>query len=326
MQNIPNMNNESVLVTGATGFIGKALCSALAAHGYGVTAASRQAGIQVPAGVRAVQAPEIGAQTDWNEALDGCAYVVHCAGMAQASRGRDADTLSRYRSVNRDGAVRLAEQAAAKGVRRFVFFSSILAMGSHTEAGRPFTADGKCEPLESYAISKWEAEQALFEVARRHAMELVVIRPPLVYGPGVSGNFKRLMQGVRAGLPLPLGGVRNLRSMVGMDNLLDFTLCCLQHPAAAGQVYLVSDGEDLSTSQLLQKLGVALHRPARLFAAPERWMMAGAGVLGMGDMARRLLGSLQVDIGKNHEMLGWKPPVSVDAGLQRAADWFLRTK
>jgi nucleoside-diphosphate-sugar epimerase len=322
------MKNESgaVMVTGATGFIGRALCASLAANGYDVVAASRQVGMPLSAGMRAVQVPEIGAETDWNDALEGCAYIVHCAGMAQVSRGRDADTLSRYRSVNLEGTVRLAEQAAAQGVRRFVFFSSILVMGSYTEMGQPFTADDQCEPLESYAISKWEAERALFEVARKHAMELVVIRPPLVYGPGVSGNFKRLMQCVRAGFPLPLGAVHNLRSMVGMENLLHFTLCCLQHPAAANQVYLVSDGEDLSTTQLLQKIGLALHRPARLFAVPGHWMMAGAGMLGMGDMARRLLGSLQADIGKNREMLGWKPPVSVDAGLQRTTDWFLRAK
>jgi nucleoside-diphosphate-sugar epimerase len=234
-----------------------------------------------------------------------------------------ANPLKEFRQVNVDGTLRLAREAAAAGVRRFVFISSIKVNGESTLPGRPFTADQTPAPSDPYGVSKWEAEQRLRELANETGMEVVTIRPVLVYGPDVKANFLNMMKWLHKGIPLPLGAIHNKRSLVALDNLVDLIVTCIDHPKAANQTFLVSDDEDLSTTDLLYKMGRALGRPARLVPIPS-WMLLRVGtMLGKRPIAQRLCGSLQVDIGKTRELLGWQPPVGVDNGLHQTAEHFL---
>jgi nucleoside-diphosphate-sugar epimerase len=228
-----------------------------------------------------------------------------------------ADPLAEYRRVNVDGTLNLARQAAAAGVKRFIFISSINVNGEQTSPFKPFTADDLVSPNDVTGISKWEAEQGLQQLAAETGMELVIIRPPLVYGPGVKGNFASMIKLVAKGLPLPLGAIHNQRSLVAVDNLVDLIITCIDHPAAANQVFLAGDGQDMSTTELLRGVARAMGKPSRLIPVPASLLMLGATVLGKKAMAQRLLGSLQVDISKARNLLGWEPPVSVDEGLKR---------
>jgi UDP-glucose 4-epimerase len=229
------------------------------------------------------------------------------------------DPLADFRRVNVQGTLNLARQAAATGVRRFVFISSIKVNGETTDLGYPFTADDVPAPLDDpYGVSKMEAEQGLRQIAAETGMEVVIIRPPLVYGPGVKANFAALMRAVQRGWPLPLGMVHNQRSLVGLDNLVDFIVTCITHPQAANQTFLVSDGKDLSTTELVRGMAKAAGMPARLLPVPLWVLQAGASLLGKGDAVQRLCGNLQVDISKARSLLGWVPPVSVEEGLRRA--------
>jgi nucleoside-diphosphate-sugar epimerase len=228
------------------------------------------------------------------------------------------DPLMEFRRVNTDGTLNLARQAAAAGVRRFVFLSTIKVNGEATHYGCPFTPSDLPAPQDPYGISKHEAEVGLRAIAHETGMEVVIIRPTLVYGKGARGNFKSLIKLVARGLPLPLGSIHNLRSFVGIDNLVDFITTCLEHPAAANEAFMVSDGEDLSTQDLIRRMARAMDRPARLFSIPPGLLAITAALLGKSDLVRRLCGSLQVDISKSHDLLGWKPRVSVDEGLRRA--------
>jgi UDP-glucose 4-epimerase len=230
-----------------------------------------------------------------------------------------ADPLEEFRRVNVQGTLNLARQAAAAGVRRFVFVSSIKVNGEATQLGRPFTADDAPAPLDSYGVSKMEAEQGLREIALQTGMEVVIIRPSLVYGPSVKANFAAMMRWLKRGVPLPLGAIHNQRSLVSLDNLVGLIVTCLTHPAAANQTFLVSDGEDASTTELLRRMGQAMGHPARLIPVPTSWLKLAAAMVGKRDVAQRLCGSLQVDISKTRELLGWAPPVSLDEGLRRAA-------
>jgi nucleoside-diphosphate-sugar epimerase len=225
-----------------------------------------------------------------------------------------------------DGTLNLARQAAERGVQRFIFLSSVKVNGEQTLSGKQFAAQDKAVPVDAYAISKWEAEQGLLKIAQESRMEVVIIRPPLVYGPGVKANFLAMMRWLHKGLPLPLGAIQNKRSFVALDNLVDLVVTCLDHPAAANQVFLAGDGEDLSTPELLRRLGLALGSPARLLPVPVPLLKSGAALLGKSDMAQRLCGSLQVDISKARTLLGWSPPISVDEGLRRTAQFFLNEK
>ena len=232
---------------------------------------------------------------------------------------RAHNPLVEFRRVNVDGTLNLGRQAAAAGVRRFVFVSSIKVNGEDTPSGRRFSNGDAPTPQDPYGISKMEAEQGLRQIAADTGMEVVIVRPPLVYGPGVKANFAALMRAVQRGIPLPLTSVtHNRRSFVALDNLVDLLITCIDHPAAANQTFLVSDGEDLSTADLLRRLGSAMEKPARLFPVPPSLLQLGANLLGKGDMAQRLLGNLQVDISHTRQTLGWTPPVSVDEGLRRA--------
>jgi len=305
-----------ILVTGATGFVGQALCAGLRARGLPYRAASRRAA----EGCVAVGA--LDAHTDWSAALHGVDRVVHLAARVHVMDEQAADPLAEFRRTNTMATERLARQAAAAGVRRFVFLSSIKVNGEGTPAGRPFTADDTPAPQDPYGVSKLEAEQALQRVAAETGMEFCILRPPLVYGPGVRANFRSMMRWVARGVPLPLGAVQNSRSLVALDNLVDLIITCLDHPGAANQVLLAGDGEDLSTPQLLRRVAAALNTRARLFAVPPGLLQFLAGLAGKRSVVDRLCGSLQLDIGKTRRMLQWTPPVSIDTALRRTADEF----
>ena len=230
---------------------------------------------------------------------------------------RSVHPLAEFRKSNVEGTLNLARQAASAGLRRFIFISSIKVNGESTSAGRYFCPFDAPAPEDPYGISKMEAERGLMQLASETGMEVVIIRPPLVYGPGVKGNFASLIKLMGKGLPLPLGAINNKRSLVGIDNLVDLIIRCIDHPAAANQVFLAGDGEDLSTTELLRGLAEAMGRAARLIPVPAALLSLGATLLGKRAVAQRLLGSLQVDISKTRQLLGWEPPVSVKEGLRR---------
>lgn len=311
------MSARGVVVTGANGFVGRAVVERLVADGYAVTAAVRRP-VPMPAGVRTVIVGDLGA-ADWRAALDGCAAVVHCAARVHVMRDAAADAMAAYRLTNVEGTRALATQAAAAGARRFIFLSSIKVNGEATRPGTPFRADDAPQPVDPYGVSKLEAERALEALAARGALDLTVIRPPLVYGPGVKANFLAMARWLAKGVPLPFGRLtENRRSLVALGNLVDLIACCLARDAAVGQVLLVSDGEDLSTTELLRRTARALGVRPRLLPLPTTAMAVAARVLGRRDLWQRLGGSLQVDIAATCTRLGWRPPVSVDDGLRAA--------
>ncbi|MDG4476054.1 SDR family oxidoreductase [Desulfobacterales bacterium RS19-109] len=310
------------LVTGANGFVGQPLCEEMLLRGWQVLAAVRSSR-RLPQDMELVTVGAIDGETNWAEALRGVGAVVHLAARVHIMRDKATDPLTEFRAVNVAAALNLARQAAKAGVQRFVYLSSIKVNGEQTLSGQPFTEEDVSVPLGPYSISKCEAEEGLRTLAQRTGMEVVVIRPPLIYGPGVKANFLNMLRWLHAGVPLPLGSINNRRSIVALDNLIDLIIRCLDHPAAADQTFLVSDGEDLSTTALLRRMAHALGRPARLMPLPVFLLEAGAVLLGRRDMAQRLCGSLQVDISRARTLLGWNPPISVDEGLRRTAQWFL---
>ena len=307
-----------VLITGASGFVGRTLCVETVARGAAVRGISRSQG-DLPKGVENVVIGDIDDSTDWGEMLNGCNAVIHLAARVHVMQEANADPLVEYRRVNVLGTLNLAQQAAKSGVRRFLFVSSIGVNGAAT-SHKPFTSEDRAQPHSPYAQSKYEAELGLQDLAAKTGMEVVIIRPPLVYGPGAPGNFGSLMRWLRRGIPLPLGAIHNQRSLVSLDNLVDLIVTCLTHPAAANQTFLVSDGEDVSTTELLQRMGQAMNRPARLISVPAGFLTQAAALLGKRDMAQRLCGSLQVDIQKTRQLLGWNPPLTLDQGLKKAAE------
>jgi nucleoside-diphosphate-sugar epimerase len=305
-----------VLVTGANGLVGKSLCAELFRRGLAVTAAVRSADPELEVGEQQVIGT-IDEATDWSLALSRVNVVIHLAARVHVMQDLAADPLVEFRRVNVDGTLNLARQAAVAGVKRFVFISSVKVNGELTPPGRSFTEADAPDPQDAYGLSKLEAELGLRQLALEAGMALVIIRPPLVYGPGVKANFAALMHVVQRGWPLPLGAVHNRRSLVGLDNLVDFILTCTTHPRAANQTFLVSDGHDLSTPELVRGLARASGAPARLLSIPVWALQAGATLLGKGESMRRLCGNLQVDTARARDLLGWSAPVSVDEGLRR---------
>jgi nucleoside-diphosphate-sugar epimerase len=309
----------SVLVTGANGFIGSALCVALQAVGIRVRRALREALPGVP---DVFPIGEIGPGTDWSTALAGIPCVVHLAARTHVLQEAAADPLAEYRRVNVEGTRRLAQQAARAGVRRLVFVSSIKVNGEM--ASRPITEDDPPHPEDAYGISKWEAEQALHRVSAETGLEVVILRPPLVYGPGVKGNFLRLMNLVASGVPLPLGAVDNRRSFIYTGNLASAIVKALDAPQAAGKTWLASDGEDVSTRDLVREIGRALGKDARLFPCPVGLLKAAAALAGKRPEAVRLVASLQLDCSRIRGALDWRPQFGLRQGLAETARWFYR--
>jgi len=320
------MTKRPILVTGATGFVGRMLCAELIRLGNPVQAALRDSASLGVAGCEPVKISNIQSDTDWTNALRGVDTVVHLAARVHVMHETSSDPLSAFRMVNTAGTENLARQAVRAGVRRFVYLSSIKVNGEQTLPSRPFTEADLPAPLDPYGVSKCEAEEGLRKIAQQTDMEVVIIRPPLVYGPGVKGNFLNMMRWLHKGVPLPLGAITNARSLIALENLIDLIVTCLHHPNAANQTLLVSDGEDLSTTELLKRTASAMGRKARLIPVPELILQTGARVLGKPELSQRLCGSLQVDISKAGELLGWKPSVTVDQALKKTVEHFLRNQ
>lgn len=309
-----------VLVTGANGFVGSALCEELRRRGVDWRGAMRRP----PAGAdpRVVTMPSLSPDADWAPVLDGVGVVIHAAARVHVMHDQSDNPLVEFRRANTEGTLALARQAAAVGVKRFVFVSSIKVNGEGTRPGQPFVAQVSQAPCDPYGLSKYEAEEGLKALAAESGLECVIVRPPLVYGPGVGANFLSMMRWIARGVPLPLGAIHNHRSLVALDNLVDLLLTCATHPSAANRVFLVSDGEDLSTTDLLRRLGRAMGKTPYLLPVPAAALRWGATLLGRGDIGRRLCGSLQVDASETSRTLGWKPIIGVDAALAKVAAAF----
>ncbi|MBD3736557.1 MAG: SDR family oxidoreductase [Pseudomonas balearica] len=316
-----------VLVTGANGFVGKALLLRLAAmEGFQPIAAVRtlptaELSLSHSACIgKAVRYVELGDVA--NGVFERCIFngvdtVVHCAARVHVMNELAMDPLASFRAVNVGGTLALAKQAASEGVKRLIFISTIKVNGEATVSGELFQADDLPAPEDAYGLSKLEAEQGLKLLAAETGMEVVIIRPPLVYGRGVRGNFGSMIKLVEKEIPLPFGAIHNKRSLVGIDNLVDLIVRCIDHPAAANQVFLAGDGQDLSTPELVRSLAMAMGKRTRLISLPTGVLKFGATLLGKRALADRLLGSLQVDITKTRELLEWQPRHSVEEGLRR---------
>ena len=314
----------NVLVTGANGFIGKALCRRMLTDGWNVRGAVRSFGKKtiLPQGVDGVAIGNIGADSEWEPVLNGIDAVVHLAARVHVMDEGCTDPNSEYRKINVDGTKHLARIADTKNVRRFVYLSSIKVNGD----GRsdPYTTEDPPAPVDPYGISKLEAEMVLREIAEETGLEVVILRPPLVYGPGVKANFLQLIKLINLGIPLPLARIKNHRSLIFLDNLVDAVLTCILHPKAAGKTFLLSDGKDVSTAELIQKISSLLGRPSRLFSLSPDLLRFFAKVTGRSNAVNRLLDSLTVDSSKICAELNWKPPFSIEEGLMETANWYLQ--
>jgi len=308
---------SKILVTGANGFVGSSLCENLHLRGLDFAPAVRKASLKGQ-----VSVGDLSPDTDWAEALIGCDAVIHLAARVHVMNDSANDPLAAFRAVNLDATLNLARQALSAGVKRFVFVSSIKVNGEETDSV-PFTAFDQAAPVDPYGQSKLEAETALKALAQTTDLELVIVRPPLVYGPGVRANFRRLMQLVKMGVPLPLGAIHNRRSMVAVDNLVDLLILCSRHPAASGQIFMVSDDHDVGISELLRMLAAAMGKRSVLLPFPSSLIAGTAAVFGKSAVASRLLGSLQVDINHTKATLRWQPPVSMELSLKKTVADYL---
>ena len=314
-----------VLITGATGFVGRAVIKTLAHTKFVVRAAVRSPlGAESLTKCDAIAVGDLSPITDWHPALHDIDAVVHLAGRAHVLKEDAADPLAECRRINRDATLNVARQAAAARVKRFVFVSTVKVNGEGREA--TYAALDLPDPHDAYAVSKWEAEQGLHQIAAQTGLQVVILRTPLIYGPGVKANFLRLLQAVDRGIPLPLGAVRNRRSLLYVENFASALLSCLTHPEAAGKTYFVRDGEDISSAELVRRLAHALGRPARLVPMPPTLLRAAGALLGKKAAVERLLGSLTVDDAPLRRELGWTPPYTLDEGLAATARWYLESR
>ena len=340
---------QNILVTGATGFIGRPLCARLLAEIGGTTVVRGLEGLRVGGGgaaglvrgavwrdetatglsegIETVLINSIGPDTDWSRALAGIDTVIHLAArvhvMDEAGQRLGGEgPLEAYRRVNVAGTEKLVRMAATVGVKRLVFLSSVKVHGEETATR--YTEQDLPSPLDPYGVSKLEAEEIMRKIAGETGLEVVIIRPPLVYGPGVKANFYRLMGIVARGVPLPFGSIDNARSLIYLGNLIDAIVLCSTHPLAAGRTFLIRDGEDLSTPELIRRIAVALGQPARLFPFPLGLMRSAGKLTGRGSAIDRLLGSLAVDDSKIRTELGWEPPFTITDGLKKTAEWYIR--
>ena len=315
----------NIMITGANGFVGRRLLTYLDATGHKTRAVVRRPSVTVDVPGDSTVVGAIDADTDWQKAVAGVDVVVHLAARVHVMRETEADPLEAFRRVNLEGTVALANAAVKAGVKRLIYISSIKVNGEATY-GQPFTPQQAVDPQEPYARSKWEAEQALQKISKESGLEVVIIRPPLVYGPGVKANFLSLLKLANKGVPLPLGGIKNRRTMVALENLVDLIKACCEHPAAAGQVFLAADDESVSTGELVGRIYHALGRPSRVFYFPPALLALLARLVHKQAIWHRLAGSLEVDNSDAKAVLGWQPVVSMDEQLQRVAEWFLKDR
>ncbi|AHI29143.1 NAD-dependent dehydratase [Marinobacter similis] len=306
-----------MLVTGANGFVGSAVMNQL----QGLPGKKCIGAIRDASSVGSVKdnifgVGHIDAHTDWRAALGSAGTVVHTAAVTYGGGQLGDEQKSLLTKVNVDGTLALARQAASNGVHRFIFLSSVKIHGEESLPGRPFSASTPANPRDDYAVSKWQAEQGLREIGRETGMDIVVVRPPLIYGPGVKGNFASLINILAKGIPLPFGAIENSRSLVSLPNLVGLIVRCIDHPGEVNQAFLVSDNEDVSTPELLRKLAYAMEVRPRLLAVPPKLLLWGVTLLGKKDHGLRLLGNLQLDITDTVNVLDWEPPVSLQQGLE----------
>lgn len=333
---------KKILVTGPDGFVGTAVCRELLRHKYCVRGAQWR-DIPLSAGCESVVVGNIGAETDWSDALFGVDAVVHLAARVHIMQDRADDPLEEYRKVNVRGTQSFAEAAAKAGVKRFVFLSSVKVNGEFTEQGiskpgnhlsngltskdaispqKVFKETDQACPVDPYAISKWEAEQVLWKIETRTGMDVTILRSPLTYGPGIKANFLKLIQLIDRGIPLPFGGIHNKRSLMGLTNLVELICCSLKHPAAANNTFLVSDGDDVSTPELVQRIAQALGKNPRLLLMPEWVMKLGGRLTGKSAQVQRLCSSLLIDSSKVRRILNWTPSCTMDEELAQVAKWY----
>lgn len=307
-----------ILVTGANGFVGSALCTELIKRDITVLGAIREKSYAT--GLKSMLVGDINNTTNWMDCLLGVDIVIHLAARVHIMKDQVKNPLAEFRKTNVEATLNLAKQAHQAGVKRFIYMSSIKVNGEVTKLGQPFnTSDQPC-PQDAYAISKFEAEQGLLDLAKETGMEVVIIRPPLIYGAGVKANFASMVRAVKCGIPLPLGAISNKRSFVYVGNLVSLIIKCIEHPAAANQTFLVSDGRDLSTTELLKACAIALNVKPRLIPVPKILIELAAGLVGKRGLSQRLCGNLQVDISQARELLDWEPPFSVEEGLKATID------
>jgi len=312
-----------VMITGATGFVGKALCKELARQKYSILASSRTACKPVD-DINFIHTGEINGETKWNDVLHNVDIVIHLAARVHVMKESSTNPLTAFRETNVEGTENLAKQASAAGVKRFIYISSVKVNGECNEVGAPFDEEATPQPQDAYGVSKYEAEQKLLKLSSQ--MDIVIIRPPLIYGSGVKANFAHMLKVLDRQLPLPLGNINNKRSLIYLGNLIDFIVKCIEHPKAANHVFLISDRHDISTTELLQKSAAALNVKVSLWPVPVWFIKAVAVILSKKDLLQRLYGSLQVDSSKAHQLLDWTPPFSMTEGLKVTASEWKRRK
>lgn len=315
-----------ICVTGSLGFVGSSLIEQLLTNSYNVIAPIRKFNSLINTSNENLKFTEIGnidAKSNWSKSLYGVDCIIHCAARSHIMKETKKDPLNIYRKINVDGTCNLAEQAAEIGVKRLIYLSSIKVNGEQTFGSSSFKYNDIPKPEDAYGISKWEAEQNLWEISQKTGLEVVIIRPPLVYGKKVKGNFLRLLNLVYKGIPLPFGKVKNYRSLLGLDNLIDLIICCIRHPKAAGQTFLISDGEDISTPELIKKLSYSLRKTSRLVPFPVSLIKFMGIIIGKSLETNRLLGSLKIDSSYTCDLLKWRPVISTNDALHKTAQWYL---
>jgi nucleoside-diphosphate-sugar epimerase len=314
---------HSILITGATGFVGSHLAQQLVKNGHTILCAVRSK--KTIGALQTHVIGEIHATTDWASCLNSIDTVIHCAARVHIMNEAESDPIQAFRKVNVAGTLRLAEQAAQAGVRQFIYISSVKVNGESTSIGKPFNEEDEPKPSDAYGISKYEAELALLELSKKIKMSVTIIRPPLVYGNGVGANFLSMLRWVHKQIPLPLANIQNQRSLIYVENLVDLIMTCIQNPAAYNQIFLASDDEDVSTSQLLKQSANALQVPSRLFSFPSNFLVFSAKLLGKKSVTDRLYQSLQVDISKAKKILHWTPPFTLNQGLIASVASLIKT-
>ncbi|MEZ9408608.1 NAD-dependent dehydratase [Vibrio lentus] len=312
-----------LLVTGSTGFVGARVVELAEESDWEVVSVVRQSSRTQP---NFFLVSSIGPETDWSNAFKGVDCIVHCAARVHQMNESEQDALTAYRDTNTFGTLNLAKQAVDAGVKRFVFVSSIKVNGEFSEPNLPFEPNLNNTPQDPYGLSKYEAEVELAKLSKETGLEVVIIRPPLVYGPGVKANFLSMMRLIDKGIPLPFGAIKNQRSLVFLDNLSDLILTCCEHPSAPGRTFLVSDDNDVSTTQLMRTIALSMGKAPRLLPIPMSWIQAGTSVLNKQHIAQRVCGSLQVEIGLTKEILGWEPPVTFEQGIKNTVQAYLDSK